>query len=173
MNWTPQEADVLSRSSVLPRPRRPRQGRASSRPNSLIIIVSAAKIACHRPPRRHTRTVRDPKISIGRAQPNGHPFLSAVSSLRGFRTPAPPYLTTRLRQGPASETLQQSCRCEGPGQTLQWGGAGPSGGIYAKRFGPSVPADGSYSHIVCGCANSRGDNAGGAIRSPRVLRAAR
>ena len=49
-----------SRSSVLTRPPRPPQGRASSRPNSLVIIVSAAKIARHRPPRRHTRSVRDP-----------------------------------------------------------------------------------------------------------------
>ena len=42
-------------------------------PNSLVIIVSAAKIARHRPPRRHTRAVRDPKISIGRARPNSAP----------------------------------------------------------------------------------------------------
>ena len=98
---------VLSRSSVLPRPPRPRQGRASSRPNSLVIVVSAAKIVRHRPPRRHTRAVRDPKISIGRARPNGRPFLPAVSSLGGFRTPAPDHARPS-RKGPASETLHRS-----------------------------------------------------------------
>src|SRR5271166_1875408 len=68
-----QEADVLSRSSVLPRSPRQRQRPASSRPNSIVIIVSAAKIARHRPPRRHARAVRDPQIPIARARPSRAP----------------------------------------------------------------------------------------------------
>ena len=44
-----QEADVLIKSSVLLRPPHPRHARASSRPTSLVIIVSAAEFACHRP----------------------------------------------------------------------------------------------------------------------------
>ena len=39
------------------------------------------------------------------------PFQNAVSSLGGFRPPASPYVTTRPRQRPASETLHQSGQC--------------------------------------------------------------
>ena len=83
-----QEADVLTRSPVLLRPPCPRQARAYSRPNTPAVVGPAAKIARHQPPRRQTQAVRDPKISIGRARPNGV-LPTQVSSLGGFRTPAP------------------------------------------------------------------------------------
>ena len=93
-------------ASVLPRPPRPRQGRTSSRPNSLVIIVSAAKIARHRPPQRHTRAVRDPKISIGRARPNGCPSCPRFPPWEAFER-RPRTTHDRPAQGPASETLHQ------------------------------------------------------------------
>ena len=44
-----QQTDVLSTPSLLPRPLRPRQARQSSRPNPLVIIVSAAQFTRRRP----------------------------------------------------------------------------------------------------------------------------
>ena len=57
----------------------------------------------HPPPPRRTRAVRNPEIPIGRAQPNRRPFLPAVSSLGGFRAPAPAH--PQPSQRPAPETL--------------------------------------------------------------------
>ncbi len=71
-------------------------------------------------------------------------------------------------RGKLGAGLRSPPRCRSPARGIR-----PASRAYAKRFGPSVPADGSYSRIVCGCANFRGDNAGGATRSLRVLRAAR
>ncbi len=55
----------------------PRQGRASSRPNSLVIVVSAAKIVRHRPPRRHRRAIRNPKNRT-----DGHRSLASLQNER-------------------------------------------------------------------------------------------
>ena len=81
---------------------------ACSRPNSPAFILPADKTARRWPPRRRPRSVRDPQIPIDRPTQTA-PFLPAVSSLGGFRTPAPRSRTT-ARNGPASETLHHLCR---------------------------------------------------------------
>ena len=95
---------MLTRSPVLLRPPRLRQVGASSRPNTLALAGPAGKTPRDPSPPRPARAVRDPQIPIDRAQPKQRPFLSAVSSLGGFRTPTP--LPARpSAKGPASETL--------------------------------------------------------------------
>src|SRR5208337_1847056 len=79
--------------------------RASSRSTPPDLVRPAGKTTPHRPSPRQTRSVRDPQIPIGRV-PHTAPFLPAVSSLGGFRTPAPS-LAPPSRNGPASETLHQ------------------------------------------------------------------
>ena len=83
-----QESVALTRPAhSLPVPR-PRQARASSRPNKLAIVVPAANHGRRRPPPRHTRAVRDPQIPIARAWPTSA-LPPRVSPFGGLRTPAP------------------------------------------------------------------------------------
>ena len=66
---------------------------------------------CAPPAPETQRALRPRPQNPHRSRPTKQrPFLPAVSSLRGFRTPAP-RKTPRACKGPASETLQRSCRC--------------------------------------------------------------
>src|SRR5208337_3701621 len=96
----------LTTTPVLLRPPRRHQTRASSRSTPPDLVRPTGKTTPHRPSPRQTRSVRDPQIPIGRV-PHTAPFLPAVSSLGGFRTPAPS-LAPPSRNGPASETLHQA-----------------------------------------------------------------
>ena len=89
---------------MLLRPPRLRQAGASSRPNTFAVAGSAAKTERRRLPPRRMPAVRHPQIPIARAQPKQRPFLPAVSSLGGFRTPAPAPARPSCK-GPASETF--------------------------------------------------------------------
>src|SRR5208337_4645123 len=96
----------LTTTPVLLRPPRRHQTRASSRSTPPDLVRPTGKTTPHRPSPRQTRSVRDPQIPIGRV-PHTAPFLPAVSSLGGFRTPAPS-LAPPSRNGPASETLHRT-----------------------------------------------------------------
>jgi hypothetical protein len=100
-----QERDILTKSPVLFEAPRPRSPLACSPSQTLVVFVPAQNNPRRRPPKPHERFVRDAEIPIDRAtQPA--PNLPAVSSLGGFRTPAPQPARPPAK-GPASETLHQ------------------------------------------------------------------
>jgi hypothetical protein len=84
--------DQLTRSALLLQAPRPHPPLASSLSKNPVVFAPTENNARHRPPKSHQRSVRDPKIPIGRAAPNQtEPFPT-----RGF-------LLARLSDaGPAS-----------------------------------------------------------------------
>src|SRR5271166_234609 len=91
-----QEGDVLTRSALLLQAPRPHTPLASSPSKNPVVFAPTHNNARHRPPKPHQRSVRDPKIPIGRAAPNQ----TAPFPTRGF-------LLTRLSDaGPASRTAR-------------------------------------------------------------------
>src|SRR5271157_1292991 len=91
-----QEGDVLTRSALLLQAPRPHPPLASSPAKNPVVFAPTQNNARHRPPKPHQRSVRDPKIPIGRAAPNQ----TAPFPTRGF-------LLTRLSDaGPASRTAR-------------------------------------------------------------------
>src|SRR5271156_3922862 len=97
-----QDGDVLTSLSRASSRVYSRSGLASARSHNLALVLPIDAIFAPPLQRRPRRSVRDPQIPIGRPLPE--PFVPAVSSLGGFRTPAPaPRLHRRKR--PASETL--------------------------------------------------------------------
>src|SRR5208337_142566 len=65
-----QEGDVLTRSALLLQAPRPHPPLASSPAKISVVFATTQNNARHRPPKPHQRSVRDPKIPIGRAAPN-------------------------------------------------------------------------------------------------------
>src|SRR5271166_1064389 len=116
-----------TRSRSLPTARRSRRP-TSSRPNSIVIIVSAAKIARHRPPRRHARAVRDPQIPIARARPSRAPSCPRFPPWEGFerrpqtahdrpprgRRPKPFTIPFTLHDRPPRGRRPNPCTLKGP-----------------------------------------------------------
>ena len=89
-NHTPEhEPDVLATSANSLQPSRPHPPLASSSPKKRVVFAPHDNIGRLPPPAPHGRSLRDPKIPVAPVQPNPRLFLPAVSSLRGFRTPAP------------------------------------------------------------------------------------
>src|SRR5580704_12255816 len=76
-----QECDVLTTSADSLQPLRPHPPLASSPPKKRIVFAPDDNTGCPPPPPPHGRSVRDPKIPIGPAQPN------RASSFQRF----PPY----------------------------------------------------------------------------------
>ena len=86
-----------------------RSGRASARSNKLAIVLPIDAIFA--PPLRPTPALRPRPANPHRSRPL-EPFLPAVSSLGGFRTPVP---RLHRRNGPASKTLHHSGSCDHQG----------------------------------------------------------
>ena len=84
-----QAADGPTRSAARPQPPPPCPPLACSPSKNLVDCVPAKNNARQRSPNPDERSDRDPQISIDRARSNRRPFLPAVSSLGGFRTPTP------------------------------------------------------------------------------------
>ena len=84
-----QAADGPTRSAARPQPQPPCPPLACSPSKNLVDCVPAKNNARQRSPNPDERSDRDPQISIDRARSNRRPFLPAVSSLGGFRTPTP------------------------------------------------------------------------------------
>jgi len=80
-------------------------GLAPARSNKLVVVLPTDTVIGLPPQGLRRRSVRDSQIPIGRL-PHTAPFLPAVSSLGGFRTPALSP-APRSRNGPAPETLHQ------------------------------------------------------------------
>src|SRR5208337_1775260 len=87
-----QEGDVLTRSALLLQAPRPHPPLASSPSKNPVVFAPTDNNARHRPPKPHQRSVREPKIPIGRAAPNQ----TAPFPTRGF------FLTRLSDAGPAS-----------------------------------------------------------------------
>jgi len=67
-------------------------GLASARSNTLAFVLPIGAILAPPLQGRPRRSARDPQIPIGRS--SQEPFLPAVSSLAGFRAPAPAHAPT-------------------------------------------------------------------------------
>ena len=91
------EGDVLTKSALFLQAPLPHPQLASPPSKNLVVFVPAQNNAPHRPLKPHERSVRDPKIPIGRARPNSALFL------RGFRTPAPRLQRAGVRNPPGSQ----------------------------------------------------------------------
>ncbi len=99
-----QEGDALTSSALLLQAPRLPPPLATSPSKNSVVFAPTENNPRHRPPKTHQRSVRDPKIPIGSRPTKQRHFLPAVSSLRGFRTPAPRQAPPACK-GPASETL--------------------------------------------------------------------
>ena len=100
-----QERDVLTTSANSLQPLRSRQALASSRSKKLAVFAPTDNTGRLRPPPPH-KALRPRPQNPHRLRPaKPRLFLPAVSSLRGFRTPAP-RPAPRACKGPPSETLQ-------------------------------------------------------------------
>src|SRR5271166_4305722 len=101
-----QEGDVLTRSALLLQAPRPHTPLASSPSKNPVVFAPTQNNARHRPPKPHQRSVRDPKIPIGRAAPNQTaPFPTRGFLLTRLSDAGPASRTARLQRA-ASETLQ-------------------------------------------------------------------
>ena len=80
-------------SPVLLRPTRTSRSRASSSSKTAAVAASAENTERRQPPSPRSKAVRNSQIPIG-APDKRSPYLPAVSSLGGFRTPAPRPRTT-------------------------------------------------------------------------------
>jgi hypothetical protein len=89
-----QEGDALTSSALLLQAPRLPPPLATSPSKNSVVFAPTENNPRHRPPKTHQCSVRDPKILTGSRPTKQRYFLPAVSSLRGFRTPAP-------RQAPA------------------------------------------------------------------------
>src|SRR5271166_637666 len=109
-----QEGDVLTRSALLLQAPRPHTPLASSPSKNPVVFAPTHNNARHRPPKPHQRSVRDPKIPIGRAAPNQTaPFPTRGFLLTRLSDAGPASRTARLQRA-ASETLQQNGRSRTP-----------------------------------------------------------
>src|SRR5208282_3545131 len=97
---------VFNSSAVLPQAPRSPPTLAGSAAKKLSVFIPAANYPRHQTPKSHQRLVRDPKIPIGRAQPNS--ALPTRSFLLGRLSNASPTTRTTVQKGPASEALHEA-----------------------------------------------------------------
>ena len=130
-----QAADGPTRSAARPQPQPPRPPLACSPSKNLVDCVPAKNNAYQRSPNPDERSARDPQISIDRARSNRRPFLPAVSSLGGFRTPTPHPARPSFK-GPASETLHQTRHRRRRTSTCHAAARGGRGNFDARQSEP-------------------------------------
>ena len=84
-----QERDVLTTSADSLQPLRPHPPLPSSPPKKRVVFAPDDNTGCPPPPPPHRRSVRDPKIPIGPAQPN-RVLLTRLSDAGPAPSPSPP-----------------------------------------------------------------------------------
>ncbi len=140
-----QERDVLTTSADPLQPPRPSPPHVSAPAKKPVVSLPTITPAAFQPPPPHRRSVRDPQIPIGRAHQTA-PFLPAVSSLRGFRTPAPRLSPDRPAKGRRPKPFSRAAdgNCDRERRKLAGNQALPVGAVSA-RSGPSFSGSREFS----------------------------
>jgi hypothetical protein len=116
-----QERDVLTTSADSLQPLRPHPPLASSPPKKRVVFAPHDNTGCPPPLPPHRRSVRDPKIPIGPAQPNRASSFPRFPPYEAFGR-RPRAQSQRACKGPPSETLQYCRRSRPRPRTGQLGG---------------------------------------------------